>query len=225
MRAVNHEESLRPELPTLPPRLRSLPLARGYPVPWFVAWIDGVPDFRISDRQKYARAIRERRCWVCGDRLGVHLAFVIGPMCGINRTTTEPPCHLDCADWSARACPFLARPHARRRDVDEAIETHHPGGIPLLRNPGVTLVWITRGYRLFDDGHGKPLIRIGLPEAVRWYAEGRPATRAEVQASVAGGYPALLDVAATQEAQEPRCGAVAELARLAGAFETLYPEE
>lgn len=219
------DELMRTELPPLPRRLQHLPVVRGYPVPWFVAWIDGVPDFRISDRQKWHRAIRERRCWVCGEALGVHLAFVIGPMCGINRTTTEPPCHLACAVWSARACPFLARPHARRRDVDEAIEVHQPGGTPLLRNPGVTLIWITRTYRLFDDGRGNPLIEIGLADAVQWWAEGRAATREEVQRSVESGYPALLEVAEQQDAQQPDAGAVAELSRRALAFLSVYPRE
>jgi hypothetical protein len=38
---------LRPELTELPLRMRGLPLdERGYPVPWFVAWIDGKPEFR-----------------------------------------------------------------------------------------------------------------------------------------------------------------------------------
>lgn len=217
------DELLRPDLPPLPRRIRQLPVVRGYPVPWFVAWIDGVPDFRISDREKFRRAIRARRCWVCGERLGVHLVFVLGPMCGINRTTTEPPCHLDCADWSARACPFLARPHARRREVEDALTVHHPGGVPLLRNPGVALLWITREYALFDDGHGRPLIRVGPPMAVRWYAEGRDATREEVAASIESGYPALLEMAETQDRDQPGAGAVDELARRALAFLSLYP--
>src|SRR5215831_3288717 len=108
---------LRSELTELPRRLKALPVdARGYPVPWFVAWHDGVPDFRIADTAKWRRAVRERRCWVCGDRLGRYLAFVIGPMCGINRTTTEPPLHRECAEWSVMNCPFLVRPHAKRRE-------------------------------------------------------------------------------------------------------------
>ena len=216
--------TIRPEIPPLPRRLRGLPVSRGYAVPWFVAWLDGAPDFRVSDPVKWRRAIRERRCWICGEALGVHLAFVIGPMCGINRTTTEPPGHLECAIWSAQACPFLTRPHARRREVDAA-DAISPGGIPILRNPGVTLIWTTRTYRLFDDGHGKPLIEIGLPEAVRWYAEGRLATRAEVAYSVDTGYPALLEVAAGQDAETPGIGAVAELERRMRAFVACYPPE
>lgn len=218
-------DALRPDLPPLPDRVRRLPIARGYPVPWFVAWIDGAPDFRVAGTDKFRRAVRERRCWICGDRLGRHLAFVIGPMCGINRTTTEPPCHLECADWSARACPFLARPQAKRRDHEALrLELDAPMvGLPILRNPGVTLIWVTREYRVFDDGRGHPLLRLGEPDRVFWYAEGRAATRAEVSASIVSGLPALQAVAEEQDAQAPGTGAAAALARLAADFERLYP--
>jgi hypothetical protein len=35
-------------------------------------------------------------------------SFVVGPMCGINRNSAEPPSHKECAQWSARNCPFLS---------------------------------------------------------------------------------------------------------------------
>lgn len=105
----------------LPERMADLPVDdRGYPVPWFVAWHDGKPEFRAMDPAKFARAIKEKRCWVCGERLGVNLCFVAGPMCGINRTSSEPPSHLMCARWSAQNCPFLSNPRmVRREDVGE----------------------------------------------------------------------------------------------------------
>src|SRR6266478_9619881 len=84
-------------LTELPRRMRSLPLdERGYPVPWFVAWVDGKPEFRASSREKFRDAVKKRLCWVCGEQLGVYMVFVAGCMCGINRTTSEPPCHLVC---------------------------------------------------------------------------------------------------------------------------------
>src|ERR1041385_2432550 len=97
----------RTDLPELPARLRKLPVERGYPVPWFVAFVDGHYDFRVIGPGKIARAVQENRCWICGDTLGSYLCFPIGPMCAINRVTSEPPSHRECAEWSARACPFL----------------------------------------------------------------------------------------------------------------------
>lgn len=191
---------LRPELEALPARLQRLPIDdRGYPVPWFVAWVDGRPEFRAMDAAKFIAAVKERRCWVCGDRLGVHLSFVIGPMCGINRTTSEPPSHHECAQWSARKCPFLTRPHMVRREDDFTEEMRNAPdgdvGIPILRNPGVALVWNTRGYQLTREPNGRYLITVGEPESIEWYAEGRPATRAEVEHSVTTGLPALRELA------------------------------
>ncbi len=75
----------------VPPRIAKLPKdQRGYHVPWFVAWIDGVADFRVTDNAKLVRAVNERRCWVCGEKMGRHLAFLIGPMCAVNRVSAEP---------------------------------------------------------------------------------------------------------------------------------------
>src|SRR5437879_499371 len=123
-------------------------------------------------------------------------------MCGINRTTSEPPSHLDCARWSARNCPFLNNPRmVRRQDelVNDEQAREKVAGYPIMRNPGVVLLWITRQYEIFPDGKGGRLIQIGEPESVEWYREGRPATRAEVLESVESGLPALVALAQQQE--------------------------
>jgi hypothetical protein len=194
---------LRAVLEPLPARMRDLPVdARGYAVPWFVAWIDGpdgkIPEFRAMDGRKFVRAIRERLCWVCGNRLGSYLCFVIGPMCGINRISSEPPSHLECAQWSARNCPFLSKPQMVRREggpgADATLVAEgkaNVAGIMIERNPGVTMLWICHSYEVLPEGDNKYLLRVGEPERVEWYAHGRPATRAEVDESVATGLPLL----------------------------------
>jgi len=106
---------MRPDLPPQPERMKGQPEdARGFPVPWFVAWKDGAPIFQAADARKWAKAVKEKRCWLCGKTLGVHHAFVIGPMCGVNRVTAEPPSHRECAEYALKACPFLSRPAAKR---------------------------------------------------------------------------------------------------------------
>jgi hypothetical protein len=194
-------------IPEFPPRIAKLPrwrhMGQLFPVPFFVAWLkdgerchagEGEPEFRIADSQKWSACVRKRLCWVCGEKLGTHMAFPIGPMCSINRVTTEPPAHLECAEFSACACPFLTRPRMRRNEKDMP-DHQAPGGHMIPRNPGVTCIWVTKSYKLFRDENGAPLMQIGDPVSVSWFAEGRNATRAEVMASIDSGYPALLDLA------------------------------
>jgi hypothetical protein len=188
-------KQLREGLPELPARMRALPLDdRGYPVPFFVAWIDGKPDFRVADPKKLAICHNQHRCWLCGERLGKYMAFVIGPMCAVNRTSSEPPSHVDCAKFAASACPFLARPKAMRRDSGLPKDRTDAPGHHLTRNPGVALVWVTLTYKAFP-APGGALFRIGEPEQTFWYAEGRSATREEVLESVQSGLPSLYDLA------------------------------
>jgi hypothetical protein len=113
-------------------------------------------------------------------------------MCTITRTTAEPACHRECAIYSATACPFLSKPHMHRREVKgyDDVNLVSPG-LSISRNPGAAAVWTTREQELFPDDQGHPLISVGEPDEVLWFAEGREATRSEVEASIAGGFPIL----------------------------------
>jgi hypothetical protein len=185
-------QRVRPDLPPVPANMRHLAVnAAGYPVPWFVEWVNGEPDFRVTSGEKIWLAIQRNTCWMCGKPLGKQMAFVIGPMCAINRTNPEPPSHPACAIFAAMACPFLTRPAAERRDDNMPANSEEPAGISIRRNPGACGVWIVEGYKLFKDGRGGTLIDLGEPLAVHWFAEGRAATRAEVAASIRSGYPIL----------------------------------
>lgn len=206
---------------TLPERMKRLAVdERGYPVPWFVAWQDGKPEFRASCGAKFVAAIRQKLCWVCGERLGVNVCFVAGPMCGINRTSSEPPSHLECARWSAQNCPFLSNPRMVRREdeqLNNANLRENAAGLALTRNPGVAMLWITRQFEVFDDGSGKYLIQMGEPESVEWWAHGREATRAEVEASVESGLPNLEAIARQQR------GGSEALAKCVARFQRFLP--
>lgn len=188
-------------LPDMPPSIEKLPRDdRNYPIPWFVAWQDGVPEFRAADGRKWRQAVMNGLCWVCGEILkpGIH-TFVIGPMCAVNKTTSEPPCHRECAEFSAKACPFLSMPKAKRREANAP--EGEIAGMAIMRNPGVTCLWTCRGFNLFDDGMGKQLIRLPNPSRVDWWAEGRKATKEEIMASINSGLPILSDMAAQEGPQ------------------------
>lgn len=187
-----------PEIP-IPRNLLTRPFDdRGYLIPWFVDYVDGKPDFRTMDPHKWRLAIMRKLCWLCGGILGVHKVFVIGPMCAINRTSSEPPCHRECAEYAVKACPFLVRPDMRRNIVNLPPDAQDVGGNGLARNPGVTMLWTTPDYTLFKDPNGKQLITVGRPTKVEFYAEGREATAAEIKRSLDTGLPLLQEAADLQ---------------------------
>jgi hypothetical protein len=190
------------KLPSPPIRIARLPKdERGYPVPWFVAWFkDGEEcprrtpgakaDFRILGAGTREIAVKKRLCWVCGEPLGVHQVFAIGPMCAVNRVTMEPPSHRACVEYSAQACPFLTVPARRRNEAGlEEIE-HHVAGEMIARNPGAIALWES-AFRPFKVDNGW-LIHLSEPTRVDWWAKGRQATRAEIEEALSTSYPELM---------------------------------
>jgi hypothetical protein len=205
------------QLPAIPPRVARLPRdSRGFPVPWFVQWFEngepawpgvGTPDFRVIDTRRFAAALKQALCWVCGEYMGRHRVFIIGPMCVVNRVTSEPPNHRDCAEFAVKACPFLTQPRMRRnaKDLPEGGEV---AGFHIDRNPGASCLYETSDYKPFRTPAGGDgiLFRLGNPARVDWFANGRTATHDEVLQSIESGYPLLEKMAQHDGAQ-----AVAEL--------------
>jgi hypothetical protein len=214
------------DLPTPPKRIARLPKdSRSYPVPWFLAWMSNgeecppsmpgaEPDFRVIKRGARELAWKKSLCWICGEPMGVHKVYVIGPMCCVNRTTMEPACHRECAEYAAKACPFLARPRMRRMPREDLGETHVAGEM-IERNPGVTCLYETSLARPFNAGNGW-LIHLDTPTRVDFWAQGRAATRAEIEESIRSGLPLL-------RADEEGPEAVAELERRTALAMKLLP--
>lgn len=196
----------------MPPRIALLSRdRRGFPIPRFIdrrADRDGEPDFRIMDGVFMTRCIRDKRCWICGDRLGRYMTFPIGPMCTINRNIAEPPSHLECCRYSAKVCPFLSVPEMRRIERGKP-EGSWVSGEMIARNPGAMCLWTVEQYRTWKPAPGEILFDIGEPVAVEWWSKGRAATREEVEASIASGLPILQDLAE----RDLKPGAVAFLAQ------------
>ncbi|MER8619198.1 hypothetical protein NKG99_20565 [Mesorhizobium sp. M1409] len=200
----------------IPARMRGLPVdRRGYPVPKFVEWIDGEPDFRIMNPEHLTKCYAFKRCWICGEPLGSRQAFVLGPMCCVNRISPEPPSHHECAKFAAQVCPFLSMPQAKRPNRPMPKGSVKPAGEMLEHNPGVTALWVTKAYDVKRVGHGV-LFEIGEPERVEFFHKGRKATRAEIDAGINKGYPKLEASARTQGSW-----ALRELGRQRARFERM----
>lgn len=202
-------------------RLAHLPRTpAGLPIPWFVAWEGARYDFRVVDARKLKPAIDRRACWLCGRTLGRMMCFVVGPMCVVNRVSSEPPMHRDCAEYALRACPFLTQPSRERREGGGLVplDGGHMAGTPILRNPGVSVLYVTRSYRVAQVPGGI-LFDMGPPEEVAWWTQGRAATRAEAATSIETGLPELIRLAKMQGPD-----AEAELAQHIDAALLLLPQ-
>lgn len=182
------------DLGEVPSDMRRRPLDhRGYPVPWFVTekTDDGLWNFSVVTPERVDQALKSRLCWVSGEPLGAYASFVIGPMCVVNRIATDPPARKSVAEWSARVCPFLTRPLAKRPSVPDS---HDTPGVMVPDNPGICVVWTTKTWKRDRQG----LIHLGDPVSVAWWREGRLATQDEIDTIFWQRVQTLRDMAAEE---------------------------
>lgn len=179
--------ALRKGLPERPARMRNLPIDdRGYVIPWFVKWIDGKPDFRVIDREKFIKSVQHGLCHVCGTKLGRYKSFVGGPMAVLQLISGEPPVHRECALFAAKACPFLLLPKSKRRSANLP-EDIGPIGAPtdhfVEENPGITCVYTCTKFHIDKAGS---VFKFDDCESLEWFTEGREATQEEINAALIG---------------------------------------
>lgn len=208
----------------MPPRMARRPISpKGFPVPWFARWENGVPDFVNIHPSRTREAIERECCWLCGERLGTYKAFTIGPMCCVNRISAEPPEHFDCALYAVKACPFLKNPNAKRNTAAAIGTAEHTPGIMIQDNPGVIAIWITTNYKVMIVENGF-LFRLGAPTEVHFFKEGRKATRAEVLDCMNSRIGILRNVAAKDDADNRDTSASKALDKLFAKALELVPQ-
>ena len=96
---------------------------RGYPIPFFVGYIDGKPDFRLLDAKKQVICFEQKLCSVCGKKLFKDsLFFISGPQGLSNAISTDPGMHRDCAEYSMKFCPHLYFEKSERRETGEVYQ-------------------------------------------------------------------------------------------------------
>ena len=115
------------------------------PVPYFVGLVRDksgqlAPDYRTVEHGVREACQATNRCWICGKFLTKPCSLVIGPMCLINRISSEPAAHQECARYAARACPFLSTPNRKRREKDLPAGIIPPPGDHSPDNPGAAFV-------------------------------------------------------------------------------------
>lgn len=148
----------------IPKRILDLPKdEKGHFIPWFAQRKEGPPEYNETSPELFYDAVNKHKCWICGHQLGKHRAFTIGVTTAIHQIANDPPSHRECALAAARCCPFFAKEGEQKN---------------------LMIVWVTGTYRYFDEGdeiHVK--CKLGLPESVYWFTEGRSAWREEVMSA------------------------------------------
>ena len=158
----------------VPARMRALPVdRRGYPVP--ASWKSSTPA-GFQDRLAEPHGALRRPSAVLDLRRGDGRqdGLRAGSDCCINRISSEPPSHYECAHFAAVACPFLAHPQAKRPIRPAKVKMVKPGGDMSLHNPGVACIWVTKRYAITRVSNGV-LFEVGEPERVEFFAHARPA--------------------------------------------------
>ncbi len=188
-----------------PKRIAALRTYRGWPIPWFIEFRDGFPDFVTINPRKIIDALYNETCWICGQKLVGDVTFSVGPMSGVNLTAAEPPQHYDCAAYAVQVCPFLVNPSARRRDGchEKTGSRQVEGGID--HNPGVMLLWTCKSFTSFDVEGGKLCKMHGPPVQAEWWRRGHIASRDEVVDAIDLG---VAKIKAMIEEEEPANRAV-----------------
>jgi len=165
-----------------PRAMLALPRDRdGAPIPWGVKLIDAVPDYSGFDENKFNRALSAGRCWTCGERLAPPgsspRAFLVTPAEAIMRMLPEPPSHPSCISFLARRPPRNSRTSQYR----------------LLG------VWMTRKATPAAINKGperRTVFWLDEPTELYWLADGRAASREDVEAEIAAAATQMPELAA-----------------------------
>jgi len=134
----------------LPPALADRPLdaESGLPVPFEYEFDDDAGgryhDFGAINRRRSIQCALSRLCGMCGLSLEYDIAFLGGPKALENRSYTDPPMHVTCAEAALQLCPHLAR-HTEPRDNTARYGSDAEGRRRL--RPGVTTADLFAGDR------------------------------------------------------------------------------
>lgn len=164
------------DFPAVPDRMKRFKLWKGrYPIHYTVFCLpDGTPQFKVVSRPRQIECIKKNLCHLCGQRLNTgRYYFIGGPDTMRHRHFIDGPMHQECGEFAARACPFLANPHATYREIDnpnltnvvQIAENNTQVGEP--RPARMCLAW-SKTCREEYDGKQYPVFIAGPWEGMDW---------------------------------------------------------
>ncbi len=123
----------------IPKRMRALGKdRRGYPIPYIILRDnEGRPHFTINDTLRQRKALLERRCPICGNRLDKVIWFVGGPLSAFHEhgAYMDSALHHECMTYALQVCPYLATPnYLGRIDAATVDPSKLPGGMIFMDN-------------------------------------------------------------------------------------------
>lgn len=171
------------DLSDVPTSILRLPKdEHGRPVPWYAKWYGNKPSSLAMGEGKFNRAVAGRRCFLCGERLGVRvLCWVVTPLGVTQRQSEYPPSHPDCVAHVLR------------------------GGFMGITLVGVMASYTARTFEvvsLSEGGSPKRAINLGEPVNVDWWKDGRAATPEEVAAALDREHALLQSIATRSDRAE-----------------------
>lgn len=130
----------------IPAYLKDRPRWSGFPIP-FTTLIkpDGSPDFRVTDQQQWAKCVTRGLCGLCGQALVYWQAFIGGEKCKETHLFFDPAMHIECAEFAAKACPFIVgiKGYSIKTDRDATADR-----LISSERPKLMYLFKTRGYDL-----------------------------------------------------------------------------
>lgn len=161
---------------TIPSFLEHLKVYRGFPVPWFVAYVDGKPDFRMIDPKKMQYALEQDKCFVCGKKhiKGLYF-FITGPMGLANGVHSDCPLHLDCAKYSLQICPHLFFERTQRNETGDLYKyvSATTGQAGIKEKPSELYLIKANKYKTIPGPEGGRLIKFNVVDFEEfWYENG-----------------------------------------------------
>lgn len=161
---------------TIPARMKRLDRdRRGLPIPFIVLRdVDGRPHFTINDSHAVMMAIFDKRCSICGEKLGNNMWAIGGPLSAIHKhgAYIDPLVHKDCGTFALRTCPYIALPSwADEKRIDDKTldRSKVPEHLLLVdktmtpKRPPFFMFGKTSGYKVRQVGPGHHYIHPNRP--------------------------------------------------------------
>lgn len=155
---------------TMTERLKDRPKYGEYVIPYTVVVINGVPDFRVTDMERWEECVVGKLCAICGGPLDYWVWYIGGKNCADSGLYFDLAMHEECCFYAASVCPFLAagRDYSSRPQPDGASQNM----IMVQHNNVVkaSVLYASKRrrdqLRVFDNGDGQMLACTG-PEIQR----------------------------------------------------------